>query len=97
MYGGSTEATKTYYRVRQGEQIQYVDVISLYTYICKYGIFPVGHPEVYVSAECPPVYLDREGIMKYSVLPPRKLYHPVLPYKSDSKHMFPFVLLVPTP
>ena len=86
LYGGRIEATKTYYRVKQ---IRYVDVISLYPYICKYGKFPVGHPNVYVGADCPPDCLDREGIVKCSVLPPRKLYHPVLPYKSNSKLMFP--------
>ena len=34
LYGGRTEATKTYYRAKQGEQVRYVDVISLYPYIC---------------------------------------------------------------
>jgi hypothetical protein len=66
-----------------------VDVISLYPYICKYGKFPVGHLEVYVGADCPPDCVDREGIIKCKVLLPRELYHPVLPYKSNSKLMFP--------
>jgi hypothetical protein len=88
-HGGRTETMKTYYRVKQGEQFLYVDVISLYPYICKYGKFPAGHPEVYVGADCPPDCLAREGIIKCKVLPPRKLYHPVLPYKSNSKLMFP--------
>ena len=30
LYGGRTEATKTYYRVNEGKKILYVDVISLY-------------------------------------------------------------------
>ena len=33
LYSGRTEAIKTYYRVNKGEQIRYVDVISLYLYI----------------------------------------------------------------
>jgi len=53
LYGGRTEATKTYYRIKEGEKIHYVDVISLYPYICKYGKFPLGHPKVYVVADCP--------------------------------------------
>jgi hypothetical protein len=89
LHGGRTQATKTYYRVKQGERINSVDVISLYPYICKYGKIPVGHPKAYVGADCPPDCLDREGIMKYKVLSPRKLYHTVLPYKSNSKLMFP--------
>ena len=89
MYGGRTEATKTYYRVKQGGEIRYRVVISLYPYICNYGKFPVRHPKVYVGADCPPDCLNREGIMKCKVLRPRKLYHSVLPYKSNSKLMFP--------
>jgi len=87
--GSRNEATKTYSRVKEGEKIHYVNVISLYPYICKYGKFPLGHPKVYLGADCPPEYLDREGIIKYNVLPPRKLYHPVLAYKRNSKLMFP--------
>ena len=54
LYGGRTEDSKPYYRVKDGEEIRYLDVISLYPYICKYDKFPVGHPKVYVGADCPP-------------------------------------------
>ena len=30
LYGGRTEVSKTYYRVKEGEKIHYVDVICLY-------------------------------------------------------------------
>jgi hypothetical protein len=53
LYEGRTETSKTWYSTEQGEEIHYVDVISLYPYICKYGKFPVGHPEVNVGADCP--------------------------------------------
>ena len=89
LYGGRTEATKMWYKAKQGEEIHYADVISLYPTICKYGKFPLGHPRVYVGADCPTDCLAREGIIKCKVLPPRKLYHPVLPYKSNDKLMFP--------
>ena len=49
----------------------------------------MGHPKVYVGADCPPDCLDREGIIKCKLLPPRSLYYPVLPYKNNSKLMFP--------
>jgi hypothetical protein len=52
LYGGRNEDMKTYYIVKQGEEVRYVDVISLYPCICKYGKFSVGHPEVYVCAGC---------------------------------------------
>ena len=89
LYGDRTEASKTYYIVGDGEQIRYVDVVSLYLYISKYGKFPVGHTKVYVGADFPPDCLNRKGVIKSKVLPPRGLYHPVLPYKSNSKLMFP--------
>jgi hypothetical protein len=50
--------------MKQREEIRYVDVISLYPYICKYGKFPVGHPKLYVGADCPPECLDSVRIMK---------------------------------
>ena len=42
LYGGRTEAMRLHCKVREGQEtIQYVDVMSLYPYICKYGKFPV--------------------------------------------------------
>jgi hypothetical protein len=79
LYGGRTETSKTWYRTKQGEEMHYVDVINLHPYICKYGRFPVGHPEVNVGADCPAECLDKEGIIKCNVLPPRMLYHPFIP------------------
>jgi hypothetical protein len=58
-YGVRTEATKTCYRVKQAEEIRYVDVISLYPYICKYDTFPIGHPKVYVGADCRPDWIGK--------------------------------------
>jgi hypothetical protein len=57
-------------RVEDGEEIHYVDVISIYPYICKYGEFPVGQPKVNVDADCPLDCLDRKGVIKFKVLPP---------------------------
>jgi len=31
---------RLHYKATEGETIQYVDVMSLYPYICKYGKFP---------------------------------------------------------
>jgi len=52
LYGGRTEATRLHYKARENETIQYVDVISLYPYICKYFNFPVGHPVIHVVDAC---------------------------------------------
>ncbi|XP_068993909.1 uncharacterized protein [Neodiprion pinetum] len=57
-YGGRTGNAFRYYEVKTDatgnayEEIRYVDVCSLYPFICKNGRFPVGHPTVYVGEEC---------------------------------------------
>jgi hypothetical protein len=64
LYAGRTDATKKWYTAKQVEGTHYVDVISLYPYICKYGKSPVGHPEVHVGADCPADCLERKASSK---------------------------------
>ncbi|XP_030757090.1 uncharacterized protein LOC115882961 [Sitophilus oryzae] len=89
-YGGRTENMKTYYKCRDGEQIKYVDVCSLYPWVNKYGKYPVGHPEVIVGNEkCSKLnLLETDGLIKCRILPPQQLIHPVLPVKLNDKLMF---------
>lgn len=96
-YGGRTGNTSRYRQIAADavEQIRYVDVCSLYPWVCKNGRFPVGHPTVYVGDECKlltgPTGKDIsrvEGLIKCRILPPRKLYHPVLPLRMHDKLMF---------
>ena len=49
LFGGRTNSTRLFYEIDKitDEEIKYIDVCSLYPFICKYGIFPVGHPEIY--------------------------------------------------
>ena len=78
-------------KVREGQEtIQYVDVMSLYPYICKYGKFPVGHPVIHAGDACrdTEAMLQKEGLIKCTVLPPTRLYHPVLPYRCNNKLLF---------
>ena len=35
-------------RCGDNEKIKYIGVCSLYPWVCKYGKFPVGHPQVCV-------------------------------------------------
>ncbi|KAJ8981044.1 hypothetical protein NQ317_018016 [Molorchus minor] len=77
-YGGRTGNTFEYYNCPPGEKIKYVD----------YGKFPIGHPKVYVGEECPKDIAGVEGVVKCKILPPRDLYHPVLPVKMNNKLMF---------
>ncbi|XP_033229713.1 uncharacterized protein LOC117181259 [Belonocnema kinseyi] len=60
------------------------------------GKFPVGHPKIYVGDECKglagPNYTNLkqiDGLIRCHVIPPRNLYHPVLPVRMHGKLMFP--------
>ena len=49
LYKGRTEAMVHHYAIRQGETIQFYDVMSLYPYVYKYHKFPVGNPKIHVG------------------------------------------------
>ncbi|XP_023017938.1 uncharacterized protein [Leptinotarsa decemlineata] len=88
-YGGRTGNTVEYYKVEKEEKIKYLDVCSLYPWVCKYGKFPIGHPKVYVGDECQSFdWCNMNGIIKCTILPPQNLFHPVLPMKMNDKLMF---------
>ena len=63
---------------------------SLYPYVNKYSRYPIGHPEI-ITRDFLPLDKFHEyfGIAKVKILPPRGLYHPVLPYRSSGKLKFP--------
>jgi G:T-mismatch repair DNA endonuclease (very short patch repair protein) len=90
LYGGRTEAMLLHYKVKEGETIEYCDIMSLYPYICKYSKFPVAHPTVHAGDDCKDTeaMLKKEGLIKCCILPPRHLYHPVLPYRCNKKLLF---------
>ncbi|XP_071033044.1 uncharacterized protein [Parasteatoda tepidariorum] len=82
-FGGRTKAIKLFY---EGEA-KYVDFTSLYPWVNKYCKYPVGHPiiitEGFTSLE------NYFGVVKCTIVPPRKLYLPVLSYRCNKKLMFP--------
>ncbi|GBN07125.1 hypothetical protein AVEN_57775-1, partial [Araneus ventricosus] len=53
----------------------------------KYCIYPVGHPQIITEGF--KEIEDYFGIVRCKVIPPRGLYLPVLPYRSQNKLMFP--------
>lgn len=87
LYGGRTNAFKLYHETAEDERIDYYDFTSLYPYVQSCKTYPIGHPRI--------IFKDFEPIEKYfgliraTVLPPRKLFHPVLPYRSEGKLLFP--------
>jgi hypothetical protein len=89
LYGGQTEVMRLHYRVKKGEEtIQYVDVLGMYPWVCKYFNFPVGQPTIHLDCGDIPAMLVKEGLVRYTVLQPRDLYHPVLPYRCNSRLLF---------
>ena len=81
LFGGRTNALKLYHKCKPGQKIFYNDFTSLYPYVQKTCKYPVGHPvKIHENFEDLSSYF---GIIKCKVLPPRKLYIPVLPVKTD--------------
>ena len=88
-YGGSTGNFWEYYEVKGTKKINYVDVWSLYPWVRKYGKFPISHPKLFVGEVRTNFNLNEiEGLIKCTILPPKELYHPVLPIKMNNKLMF---------
>jgi len=76
LYGGRTEAMRFHYKVREGEEtVQYVDVTSLYPYLCMYFKFPLGHLAIHVgdAYQSTEAMKRKEGLKKCCILPPQKL------------------------
>ena len=79
-----------YHAAGAGETIQYVDVMSLYPYVYKYFNFPIGHPVIHVGDACHDMQamLLKDGLMKCSILPPPRLFNPVLPFRCNKRLLF---------
>ena len=87
-FGSRTNAIKLYHKAESDEQIHYSDMISLYPCAnmeCKY---PIGHPD-FIDQPRPTDISKFFGLVKCKILPPYELYHPVLPYRYESKLLFP--------
>ncbi|XP_049826243.1 uncharacterized protein LOC126266384 [Aethina tumida] len=81
--------TVTYYKCNEGERIKYIDVCSLYPFVCKYRRFPLGHPTIHVGSAAQDIDLSTvDGMVKCKILPPTQLYHLVLPVRMKGKLMF---------
>nr|XP_021323064.1 uncharacterized protein LOC110438038 isoform X1 [Danio rerio] len=87
LFGGRTNAYKLYHKVGEGETISYLDVTSLYPFVMSTKTYPIGHPEI-IFNDFQPIE-NYYGLIKATVYPPRKLLHPVLPYRCGGKLMFP--------
>ena len=78
-YGGRTNATKLLHKFKENECGRYVDFCSLYPTVQYYQKYPISHP---IKIRNPEEYKRSwYGLIKCKVVPPRKLYHPVLPQR----------------
>ena len=88
LFGGRTNAFVLYYRVKVGEKIKYYDFCSLYPYVQKYGIFPIGHPTLITENFNNRPFKEYFGVIKCKILPPKQLYTPLLPAHINNKLVF---------
>ena len=90
--GGRTSAYRWYHKanLEKGEKIKFADVISEYPNANLRGSYPVGHPTIFLEHDpnMPP-FNQWNGLIKCTILPPRDLSLPVLPFKAQGKLMFP--------
>lgn len=83
-FGGRTNAIKLYHEITEpNETIEYYDYTSLYPYVNKYCKYPIGHPTIITSS-----FRDISSYFGIKILPPKRLFHPVLPFLSNGKLKF---------
>ena len=99
-FGGRTENFKNFWRgapttgssVVSRERLEYVDVCSLYPYVNASCVYPSGHPDEIITSGFPAnlnqIATTYFGLVKCSMLPPRRLMVPVLPLKLGGKLLF---------
>ena len=80
-YGGRTNATKQLYNFKDNDCGRYVDFCSQYPTVQYYKNYPIGHPNKIFNPEKYDKYWY--GLIKCKVVPPRELYHPVLPQRIE--------------
>lgn len=89
VYGGRTEVFRLYHKIKEGEKILYYDFTSLYPWANKYTTYFKGHPKIFKDIENPSDVLNFNGVAKCSILPPKDLYLPCLPFKCNGRLLFP--------
>jgi len=88
-YGGRTNASCLYYKFSADEIGCYDDFTSLYPSVNSQGVYPIGHPTILLTPSLEKLRRGEYfGVVKAKVLPPRGLYHPILPAKINDKLMF---------
>ena len=88
-FGGRTGAVTLHATTNTPEEeISYVDVTSLYPWVNKTQVYPVGHPHI-ITQPADQTLASYFGLALVDILPPSELFHPVLPVRSGGKLTFP--------
>jgi hypothetical protein len=88
LFGGRTEAFKSYHKCNENQKIYHYDVVSLYPTVNALDDYAIGFKK-YVKIEQEDILKDRFfGVAKVDITPPKDLYIPVLPDNSDGKLLF---------
>ncbi len=77
LFGGRTNALKLYHQTAEDKRVSYLDFTSLYPFVQSRKTYPIGHPEIIKISN----RSSRFGVIKCTVLPPRKLLNPLIPFK----------------
>ena len=91
LYGGRCETFSLHASCTDTSVIKYVDVHSLYPYVCKNKHYPIGHPRCLIGPDLRKLSMDVnkfEGLVKCKVLPPIGLHIPLLPSHIYNKLKF---------
>jgi hypothetical protein len=89
LYGGRTEAFKTYYKCKNNEKIHYLDIVSLYPTVNALDDYATGFRRYRNNTTEEDILNDNFiGLVKCKVYPPKDLYLPVLPCRIDKKLLF---------
>lgn len=86
LFGGRTNAIKLYHLCSSNEKILYIDFTSLYPSVMKYCRYPKGQPTILTENFDPKK--SYFGLIKCTIVAPRGIYMPVLPYKCNGKLLF---------
>jgi len=88
LFGGRTEAFKSYFKCNENQQILYYDVCSLYPTVNALDDYAIGYKR-YVTITADDIASGEFfGVAKVDVIPPKDLYIPVLPDNSEGKLLF---------
>ena len=87
-FGGRTGTVALHAVAGEGEEIRYVNVTFLYPWANKNCTYPIGHPQIITQPDDQSIH-SYFGLAQVDILPPARLFPPVLPVCSGQKLTFP--------